>query len=994
MSGNVNHEPPKWTKPPTTIHPPTNLNRRNNMAHASGSNPFGPINPNPRKIGNQTSGRTLVNANVQNEGPPQKRMRVDHTFTRDVKPRSRPSQNGKEVLHTNSKRTSESEEIIIVNDDDVEEYPQSNHDLPNSQSSDELNSFQPAGATTSNHATNGIPSKYTFPLPDTNATRKKANTGLVPDGANTQWVEQTYGNPPDRPFDASDPIESDDYRPTRETRGYVQHQIEEFEKRSAGPKIDLAKKQLSKAKQMKPKLDRKGPNSSTLSKPPLRSSVPSKRKIEDPIATATTLRRPGELEPITLEEVYIEGDHYCQSAACKLQAFSSNERLLYIMAGDDEIFNLESFPKECRTMEYTKPPSPVIHIKTRSTDLLNVFTMCAIPANNKEEQSYGKLFAKLKQVTTPSWVQNRRVLLETARLHMTARGTKDNKDSSPHGDQPNHTIEKARKTPPDIVAPPPPKLRYTPEGQDWVQGSTPNPPPRTGPPRRSTRNAPPEKPVDQDKVILVYPQGVPGAVNITNGDLARLNPGEYLNDTLIEFGLKLWLKDLEAKQPELAAQVHIFNSFFYKKLNNKKNDAAAFETVRKWTSKFDIFQKKYIIVPINEHMHWYLAIIYEPEHVLSAISVDEISPRKRTRLSAKLHTSGCPAETAGATPTDIGESVINSAISLTSSEAEVERNLDADFQNSCTIDVVSADSVDDIGKHKADIDGNSDLSYMTDPELKPSLDRQFPLGGSEQASRSTSTEGLFSDAMDVDDTEDIQGLDKGVTPASVTESTVSATTSTPDIQETPSLEAISTARFYQSIKSKGKQRAAPQHISIDESGVVVPPEAIRKTYIFTFDSLGTNHPHAIKKLGQYLRMEAKDKKGIANAGLAAGKTVFVPVQPNFCDCGVYLLHFAQTFLSDPAKYHRLITSQGRSISNETRQDIWNDKKVADMRQELATQIGQLSTEWKKERASKEKDTQLQGGSDANMINSVDSDSDIEMPASLPKKSGRAARIRG
>ena len=64
-----------------------------------------------------------------------------------------------------------------------------------------------------------------------------------------------------------------------------------------------------------------------------------------------------------------------------------------------------------------------------------------------------------------------------------------------------------------------------------------------------------------------------------------------------------------------------------------------------------------------------------------------------------------------------------------------------------------------------------------------------------------------------------------------------------------------------------------------------------------------------------------------------------------------------------------------------------------MRQEFATQIGQLSTEWKKERASKEKDTQLQGGSDANMINSVDSDSDIEMP-SPPKKSGRAARIRG
>jgi Ulp1 family protease len=38
--------------------------------------------------------------------------------------------------------------------------------------------------------------------------------------------------------------------------------------------------------------------------------------------------------------------------------------------------------------------------------------------------------------------------------------------------------------------------------------------------------------------ILVYPPGQTGAVNITNGDVTRLAPGEFLNDTLIEFGLK------------------------------------------------------------------------------------------------------------------------------------------------------------------------------------------------------------------------------------------------------------------------------------------------------------------------------------------------------------------------------------------------------------------------------------------------------------------------
>lgn len=82
---------------------------------------------------------------------------------------------------------------------------------------------------------------------------------------------------------------------------------------------------------------------------------------------------------------------------------------------------------------------------------------------------------------------------------------------------------------------------------------------------------------------------------------------------------RLWLKDLEQTNAILASQIHVFNSFFYKKLNHHQkgyvyvcccvavklidhvsNTDLGYESVRKWTSKFDIFQKKYIIVPINE----------------------------------------------------------------------------------------------------------------------------------------------------------------------------------------------------------------------------------------------------------------------------------------------------------------------------------------------------------------------------------------------------------
>ncbi|RDX50208.1 hypothetical protein OH76DRAFT_1332369, partial [Lentinus brumalis] len=114
---------------------------------------------------------------------------------------------------------------------------------------------------------------------------------------------------------------------------------------------------------------------------------------------------------------------------------------------------------------------------------------------------------------------------------------------------------------------------------------------------RSTRASPSP---DLDELVLVYPFFGTGAVNVTRGDLKRLDPGQYLNDTIIEFGLKVWLEELRKDQPELAEQVHVFNSFFYKKLVTKKNVADTYASVRKWTSKVDIFSKKYIIVPINE----------------------------------------------------------------------------------------------------------------------------------------------------------------------------------------------------------------------------------------------------------------------------------------------------------------------------------------------------------------------------------------------------------
>ncbi len=87
------------------------------------------------------------------------------------------------------------------------------------------------------------------------------------------------------------------------------------------------------------------------------------------------------------------------------------------------------------------------------------------------------------------------------------------------------------------------------------------------------------------------------------------------------------------------------------------------------------------------------------------------------------------------------------------------------------------------------------------------------------------------------------------------------------------------------------------------------------------------------------------------------------MQPNFCDCGVYVLAFVEAFMRDPiaaseAIRVRLPTSR-RKFSAETtetpqrNQLSWWDSSLTDLRETFRDRTIQLSEEWKKERALKE-----------------------------------------
>ncbi|CED85163.1 Protease, Ulp1 family [Phaffia rhodozyma] len=126
---------------------------------------------------------------------------------------------------------------------------------------------------------------------------------------------------------------------------------------------------------------------------------------------------------------------------------------------------------------------------------------------------------------------------------------------------------------------------------------------------------------DGQNTMCVWKSQGRGEIRITRADFYRTTVDEgYLNDTLIEFGLKECFHRATIRNPELADKVHIFNSFLYMKLTDPavtRKGLDPWETVKRWTmGKVDLFEKKYLVVPINENYHWYMAIIVNPRAII------------------------------------------------------------------------------------------------------------------------------------------------------------------------------------------------------------------------------------------------------------------------------------------------------------------------------------------------------------------------------------------
>lgn len=80
------------------------------------------------------------------------------------------------------------------------------------------------------------------------------------------------------------------------------------------------------------------------------------------------------------------------------------------------------------------------------------------------------------------------------------------------------------------------------------------------------------------KQLLIYPPGK-GGLPINTEDYLCLAQDQFLNDVIIDFYLKYLVLNMSKEQQE---KVHVFSTFFYKRLTTKPLKASRYKNIFIW----------------------------------------------------------------------------------------------------------------------------------------------------------------------------------------------------------------------------------------------------------------------------------------------------------------------------------------------------------------------------------------------------------------------------
>jgi sentrin-specific protease 7 len=338
------------------------------------------------------------------------------------------------------------------------------------------------------------------------------------------------------------------------------------------------------------------------------------------------------------------------------------------------------------------------------------------------------------------------------------------------------------------------------------------------------------------KKPLVYPWTGKKKAEVCIEDRDRLREDEFLNDNLIGFYMRFLQDHLERTNQKAAEKVYFFNSYFFDTLTNtpKGERGINYSGVEKWTRSVDLFNYDYIVVPINQAAHWYVAIICN----LPSLEVGK------------------------------ADSMQPSSASI--SEKETSNQPESDVH---------------------------EILESPEPEPAPVLpSREEKTRKSESPSSQDARQSFASMT--------IQGQEKAQREAERSEAPTESE-DWPEGQENDILPPAKSSPFKETPNEpRDISHAASQAARKSKKGKAGPKLSPKQTTIVTFDSLDLGRSPTIKMLRDYICKEASSKRGVQidPTGIKGMRARQIPLQPNFSDCGLYLLAYVEKFVQDPDSF--------------------------------------------------------------------------------------------
>ncbi|XP_040453568.1 sentrin-specific protease 6 isoform X2 [Falco naumanni] len=397
-----------------------------------------------------------------------------------------------------------------------------------------------------------------------------------------------------------------------------------------------------------------------------------------------------------------------------------------------------------------------------------------------------------------------------------------------------------------------------------------------------------------EKLIVYPPPPAKGGISVTNEDLHCLNEGEFLNDVIIDFYLKYLV--LEKLKKEDADRIHVFSSFFYKRLNQRER-RNTHETsnlsiqqkrhgrVKTWTRHVDIFEKDFIFVPLNEAAHWFLAVICFPG-----------LEKPRYEPNPNYHE--------------------NAATQIKSSSSDGESNTPSPLPNE--LDAQNSPSKSTAKKtltkkyNTALIDPNTETE-----DSESSCCRRSPCRGKSAFKKLNQIDSDLEDPNTVESacpkldhrTPDENGIQGEFTTASQSMDGLHK------IRLSYSEDSADGSKLNEDELIDFSEDQDNQEDSSDDGGLVddncnsemgqwhLKPTICKQPCILLMDSLrGPSRSNVVKTLREYLEVEWEVRKGNKRSfskDVMKGSNPKVPQQNNFSDCGVYILQYVESFFENP-----------------------------------------------------------------------------------------------